>query len=52
SNRKKKGEAIASVIYKQGIDICGLTELDSSDVAPALVKMLNEIETKEKTGNV
>lgn len=47
-----KGQAIASIIYNQKYDVCGLTELDSVNVPHRLADLLNEIERKKGTNNV
>ncbi|MDC8921525.1 lipoprotein 17-related variable surface protein [Metamycoplasma hyosynoviae] len=48
---KAKAHAIASIIHNQQYDIVGLTELDSINVSPVIVGLLNELETKKGTGN-
>lgn len=52
SERKPKGEAIASIIYHNKFDICGLTEVDGDGTSPQkLADLLNEIEQKNNTNN-
>ncbi|TDU98102.1 MnuA family membrane nuclease [Metamycoplasma hyosynoviae] len=48
---KAKAHAIASIIHNQQYDIVGLTELDSIEVSPIIVELLNELENKKGTGN-
>ncbi|KDE45596.1 hypothetical protein NPL4_01015 [Metamycoplasma hyosynoviae] len=51
-NPKAKAHAIASIIHNQQYDIVGLTELDSIEVSPVIVELLNELENKKGTGNI
>lgn len=47
-----KAKAISSIIYTQGYDVIGLTELDSSAAVHKIVELLNELENKFKTNNI
>ncbi|WP_029608547.1 MnuA family membrane nuclease [Mycoplasma simbae] len=47
-----KAQAIVSIIYTQGYDVVGLTEVEDTGVAERLAQMLNELEKANKTNNV
>lgn len=49
--RKPKGQAIAAIIHRLKLDVCGLTEVDGLKVIPAIADLLNEIE-QSKGSNV
>ncbi|ENY69720.1 Hypothetical protein, predicted lipoprotein, predicted membrane nuclease [Mycoplasmopsis bovigenitalium 51080] len=52
SLKTPKAKAISSIIYKQGYDVVGLTELDSNKPVKSIIDLLNELESKLGTNNV
>ncbi|QBF34349.1 hypothetical protein EG856_00135 [Mycoplasmopsis phocirhinis] len=50
-NFKPKAEAISSIIYTQGYDVIGITELDSELAIQKVVELLKQIDTKHSANN-